>query len=80
MVWIKLGIAVLSVLVMLWTLLFIFLKKPQRHRRARDVSLAMLGIVSFFAWWNLGHHHFDHYIHVWEHYHYLMGAKYPELR
>jgi hypothetical protein len=26
-----------------------------------DVSLALLGVFSFFAWWNLGHFHFDHY-------------------
>jgi hypothetical protein len=46
-----------------------------------DVSLAMLGLFSFFAWWNLGHFHFDHYEHIWEHYHYYIGAKYaPELR
>jgi hypothetical protein len=46
-----------------------------------DVTLALLGLFSFFAWWNLGHFHFDHYEHVWEHYHYYMGAKYaPELR
>ncbi|MDD9967770.1 MAG: hypothetical protein OXR73_16160, partial [Myxococcales bacterium] len=33
------------------------------------------------AWWNLGHFHYDHYVHIWEHYHYFMGSKYaPELR
>jgi hypothetical protein len=49
--------------------------------RVFDTGLAMIGLFSFFAWWNLGHYHFDHYIHIWEHYHYIMGAKYgPELR
>jgi hypothetical protein len=49
--------------------------------RIFDTSLAIVGLFSFFAWWNLGHYHFDHYIHIWEHYHYIMGAKYgPELR
>jgi hypothetical protein len=49
--------------------------------RVFDTSLAVIGLFSFFAWWNLGHYHFDHYVHIWEHYHYIMGAKYgPELR
>ncbi|HEX7477951.1 MAG TPA: hypothetical protein VF331_09100, partial [Polyangiales bacterium] len=46
-----------------------------------DSTLAVIGIVSLLSWWNLGHYHFDHYIHIWEHYHYIVGAKYgPELR
>jgi hypothetical protein len=49
--------------------------------RVFDTGLAMIGLLTFFSWWNLGHYHFDHYIHIWEHYHYIMGAKYgPELR
>jgi hypothetical protein len=50
-------------------------------RRTRDWLLAIIGILAFLSWWNLGHFHFDHYIHIWEHYHYYIGAKYgPELR
>ncbi len=50
-------------------------------RRIRDVLLAFAGFVAFISWWNIGHYHFDHYIHIWEHYHYYIGAKYgPELR
>ena len=50
-------------------------------KRTRDWLLAILGILAFLSWWNLGHFHFDHYIHIWEHYHYYIGAKYgPELR
>jgi hypothetical protein len=46
-----------------------------------DVVLALMGVFAFFSWWNLGHFHFDHYEHTWEHYHYYVGAKYgPELR
>ncbi|HKP60039.1 MAG TPA: discoidin domain-containing protein [Polyangiales bacterium] len=49
--------------------------------RVFDTSLAVVGLFSFFSWWNLGHYHFDHYVHIWEHYHYIVGAKYgPELR
>ena len=50
-------------------------------KRTRDWLLAILGILAFCSWWNFGHFHFDHYIHIWEHYHYYIGAKYgPELR
>jgi hypothetical protein len=48
--------------------------------RLFDTSLAIVGLFSFLAWWNIGHYHFDHYVHIWEHYHYITGAKYPELR
>ena len=48
--------------------------------RLFDTKLAVIGLFSFFAWWNIGHYHFDHYVHIWEHYHYIVGAKYPELR
>jgi hypothetical protein len=56
-------------------------KRPELLRKTRNAALAACGLFAFFAWWNLGHYHFDHYIHVWEHYHYYVGAKYaPELR
>lgn len=48
--------------------------------RLFDASLALIGIFCFYAWWNIGHYHFDHFVHIWEHYHYITGAKYPELR
>jgi hypothetical protein len=50
-------------------------------RRTCDALLALCGLFAFLSWWNIGHYHFDHYVHIWEHYHYYMGAKYgPELR
>jgi hypothetical protein len=56
-------------------------KRPQVLRRTRGVLLAGFGVLGFLSFWNIGHYHFDHFVHVWEHYHYYMGAKYgPELR
>lgn len=79
MVLIKGITAGLGTLVLLWY--WLTRKRPQSWRIPRDVALAILGIFSFFSWWNLGHFHFDHYEHIWEHYHYYMGAKYgPEIR
>jgi hypothetical protein len=58
-----------------------WLVQPKILRRIRDVSLATVGFIAFISWWNIGHFHFDHYIHMWEHYHNYIGAKYgPELR
>lgn len=49
-------------------------------RRTRDTALVLLGLFSLAAWWNFGRFHFDDYIHVWDTYHYYIGAKYfPEL-
>jgi hypothetical protein len=51
-----------------------------RYRRLRDVLLAALGVLGLASWWNLGHFHFENYIHVWDTFHYYIGAKYqPEL-
>jgi hypothetical protein len=44
------------------------------------VLLAALGVLGLASWWNLGHYHFENYIHVWDTFHYYLGAKYqPEL-
>jgi len=49
-------------------------------RRSRDGLLALLGIVSFCSWFNLFRFHFDDTVHLWDIYHYYIGAKYfPEL-
>lgn len=55
-------------------------KRPKWAGVTLKTALALIGVLSFANWWNLGHYHFDHYIHIWEHYHYYVGAKYPELR
>ena len=80
MVVIKGVVAGLGVLVLLWTCFWLWRGRPAKHRRTRDAALAALGLVAFMSWWNLGHYHFDHHIHIWEHYHYYIGAKFPELR
>ncbi len=56
-------------------------RPPTFARYVLNGSLALCGLFAFASWWNVGHYHFDHFEHVWEHYHYYMGAKYaPELR
>jgi len=47
----------------------------------RDRLLLALGIGGALAYTNFGHLHFGNFIHVWDTYHYYMGAKYfPEVQ
>lgn len=81
MVMIKGALAAFGSLILLWGAFWRWRRKPDKHKTARDLCLALVGIIALASWWNLGHFHFNHYIHIWEHYHYYMGAKYgPELR
>ena len=76
MVGIKGAIALLGGLLLVWTIVLRILGQPDRDRRVRDRMLMVLGAFSFLCWWNLGHFHFQNYVHIWEHYHYYMGSKY----
>lgn len=80
MVAVQLALALLGSLLLACTWLLQHRGESLRYRRARDVALAALGALSFASWWNFGYFHFDDYVHLWEHYHYYLGAKYaPEL-
>lgn len=78
---VKLGLAVLGALLLSWTWLLERRGQSPRYKRTRDIALATLGGLSFAAWSNFGQFHFiGRYVHLWEHYHYYLGAKYaPEL-
>jgi len=45
-------------------------------RTVRDRLLILVGVLSFFAYFNFGKFHFGNYIHFWDTYHYYMGSKY----
>lgn len=46
----------------------------------RDRLLLVLGLLGFLGYFNFAHLHFGNFVHVWDTYHYVMGAKYfPEL-
>lgn len=69
------GALVLLLLLVRWA------QSPVSVRSTATLLLAAMGLFGFVGWWNVGHFHFDHYVHIWEHYHYFVGAKYgPELR
>ena len=50
--------------------------REDHAKRTRDAGLAALGILAGLCWWNLGAFHFGHYLHLADHYHYFLGAKY----
>lgn len=53
---------------------------PGRLGRPRDLFLAALGALSVAAFVNFGAFHSGRFVHVWDAYHYVLGAKYfPEL-
>jgi len=52
----------------------------KRWRKARRTAIGLLGLLGVFGWFNFGKFHNGNFVHVWEHYHYYVGAKYfPEL-
>ena len=47
--------------------------------RTRDRLLAVIGIVAFACWWNLGRFHFDAgYLQLNDQFHYYVGSKYVQ--
>jgi hypothetical protein len=54
--------------------------RPAHKQVLRDRLLVVLGASAFFGYFNFGHLHFNNFVHVWDTYHYYMGAKYfPEV-
>lgn len=52
----------------------------ERLAGLRGRALALLGALSAAAFFNFGLFHFGRYVHVWDSFHYVVGAKYfPEL-
>ncbi len=73
---IKASVAAVAALVLTLALLF------RRFGEGRAFTALLLGLALFSAlcFFNLFRFHFDRYLHVWEIYHYYVGAKYfPEL-
>ncbi len=54
--------------------------RAKHLQRLRDRLLVALGCAGALAYCNFGHLHFGNFVHVWDTYHYYMGAKYfPEV-
>ncbi|MBL9038039.1 MAG: hypothetical protein JNG84_05960 [Archangium sp.] len=63
-----------------WGIKLSQLGRATEHQVLRDRLLVVLGFGGFLAYFNFGHLHFHNLVHVWDTYHYHVGAKYfPEL-
>jgi hypothetical protein len=77
----KLIIAALATVLLLWDWAVERRVLRSRLTRARTLSLALLGVAALAAWWNFGQFHYSGgYLHYHEFFHYYLGSKYfPEL-
>ncbi|AKU91788.1 hypothetical protein [Vulgatibacter incomptus] len=77
----KLTFAALLVALLVWSWNLADAGKGKKWRKERRFAIGLLGILGVFGWFNYGKFHGGNFVHVWEHYHYYIGAKYfPELR
>jgi len=73
---IQFGTALSGMLLLGWGLALRLRRREGYAARTRDAMLAVLGILAGLCWWNLGGLHFGRYLHLTDHYHYFLGAKY----
>lgn len=77
----KIAFALLVVGIFLWGFALEAKGQGKKLLRVRRGLLAFFGIVAVAGWFNFGKFHGGIFVHVWEHYHYYIGAKYvPELQ
>lgn len=73
------AVAAGALAVIAWGLQLHWQGRPHYRQLLRDRLLAALGLCGFFGYFNFGNLHFGNFVHVWDTYHYVMGAKYfPE--
>lgn len=78
--WLQFAIAGAVLWVIAWGYQLARQGKPNHQQVLRDRLLVALGLSAFFGYFNFGHLHFHNFVHVWDTYHYYMGAKYfPEV-
>jgi hypothetical protein len=74
---IKVVLATGGAALLLWSLALRVVGRPDAYKRLRDALLLALGLLGGACWWNLFEfHHEGTYFHVWDAYHYYVGAKY----
>lgn len=76
---VEFGLALAAFAVIGWGWWLRTRNQGRQYQVLRDRSLVALGLGAFLAYFNFGHLHFGNFVHVWDTYHYYMGAKYfPE--
>lgn len=74
------GVAIAAMFIVGWGMKLADEGRPLAFQRMRDRTMVTLGMAGVFAYFNFGHLHFGGFVHVWDTYHYYVGAKYfPEL-
>lgn len=74
------GVAIAAMFIVGWGMKLAEEGRPLAFQRMRDRTMVTLGMAGVFAYFNFGHLHFGGFVHVWDTYHYYVGAKYfPEL-
>jgi hypothetical protein len=77
----QLGIASGALGVLAWGYRLTTQGRSLAFARLRDRLLLALGVAGAAGYCNFFHLHFNNFLHVWDTYHYYMGAKYfPELK
>ncbi len=77
--WVQFGLSVLALAVIGWGLKLQWEGRPHYRQLLRDRLLVVIGLSAFIGYFNFAHLHFGNFVHVWDTYHYVMGAKYfPE--
>lgn len=73
---VAIGVALAAMGVILWGIRLADEGRPNAFQRLRDRTMLALGLCGVFAYFNFGHLHFGGFVHVWDTYHYYVGAKY----
>ncbi|MBM4777709.1 MAG: hypothetical protein GQE15_08400 [Archangiaceae bacterium] len=74
------GVAIAAMVIIGWGMRLADEGRPLAFQRLRDRTMVTLGMAGVFAYFNFGHLHFGGFVHVWDTYHYYIGAKYfPEV-
>ncbi|MFO0593932.1 MAG: hypothetical protein U0228_01475 [Myxococcaceae bacterium] len=77
---VQFAISIGALLVIGWGVMLHWEGRPKFRQVMRDRLLVVLGLAGFVGYFNFAHLHFGNFVHVWDTYHYVMGAKYfPEL-
>lgn len=77
---VQFAISIGALFVIGWGLKLHWEGKGHVRQVLRDRLLVVLGALGFLGYFNFAHLHFGNFVHVWDTYHYVMGAKYfPEL-
>ncbi len=77
---VQFGLSLLALGVIGWGLKLQWEGRPAHRQLLRDRLLLAIGFSAFLGYFNFGHLHFGNFVHVWDTYHYVMGAKYfPEM-